>query len=182
MSYSDNHTERVKTGHGVKSAWGWEPNFVSLQAPHCIIKFKDSAKILKEVLSTAAGIISFIRIRALNRHLNHKMLSRNGSTLWRNSLILQRLRHMMKLRPFFLLLRGKESPLLKQFSKLAHLWKWMSHKSLYKLLYIISVKQIHFQCIKNSLHAQFRVYVFLCILAGGSSKLSFRSSNGFLTP
>ena len=112
----------------VGSAWGWG------RAPHFIVIFEDSAKILKELLSAAAGIISFIRIRALNACLNHKILLRNGNTVPRNSRTLQR-QHMLKLEAvfFFLLLKEKEIPLSTQFPKLPHLWEWMSYKSLYML-------------------------------------------------
>lgn len=54
---------------------------VSEEAPHFLSDFKDSAKILKEVLFAAAVLISFIRIWALNHHWNHKILARNESTL-----------------------------------------------------------------------------------------------------
>ena len=78
----------------VGSAWGWG------RAPHFIVIFEDSAKILKELLSAAAGIISFIWIRALNACLNHKILLRNGNTVPRNSRTLQR-QHMLKLEAVF---------------------------------------------------------------------------------
>lgn len=86
ISYSGNNTERGRLGFRVGSAQGWgRTPLVPEEAPHFTVNFKGSAKILKEVLSPAAGVISFIRIRALN----NQILSRNGRILQRNSLTLQ---------------------------------------------------------------------------------------------
>lgn len=97
--------------------------FWSLRRLHISLEiFKYSAKILKEVLFAPAGLISFIRIRALSHHWNHKILARNGSTLQLTDFAEAFWRHMIKLQAVFsLLLRGKESPLSKQFAKLEHL-------------------------------------------------------------
>lgn len=71
------------------------------EAPHFMIDFQYSAKILKEVLFTAARLISFIRIRALKHHWNHKILARNGSTLQLTDFAEALWKHMIKLQAVF---------------------------------------------------------------------------------
>lgn len=71
------------------------------EAPHFLRDFKDSAKILKEVLFAAAVLISFIRIWALNHHWNHKILARNGSTLQLTAFAEAFWKHMIKLLAVF---------------------------------------------------------------------------------
>lgn len=110
--------ENRRPGWRVPGGGGGTPLF-SEEAPHFIINCKSSAKTLKEVLSAAAGVISFIRIRALN----HQILWRNGTTFQRNSPTLQRpLGAYAETAGSFLLLllQEKEGPLLKQFVKLGH--------------------------------------------------------------
>lgn len=107
-----------RPGWRVPGGGGGTPLF-SEEAPHFIINCKSSAKTLKEVLSAAAGVISFIGIRALN----HQILWRNGTTFQRNALTLQRpLGACAETAGSFLLLllQEKESPSLKQFVKLGH--------------------------------------------------------------
>lgn len=99
----------------MESAWGRGRDSFSLEeAPHFIINFKYSAKILKEALSPAAGIISFIRIRALNHDFNHKILSGNGSRLPRNSDLAEAFwKHMMKPQAACSFDKRKRKPIVK---------------------------------------------------------------------